>query len=121
MKLSDLRGSVVWVNFWASWCRPCRQELPDIQSLYDENRADGLVVLAVNYEDSADIAREYAADLGLTMPVLLDSGGKVFDQYKLQGLPDSFFVDRDGNVATLQFGLLNEAKMRQRLEAAGLR
>jgi peroxiredoxin len=120
VKVSDLRGNVVWINFWASWCRPCRQELPDIQALYDEKRHGGLVVLAVNYEDSADVAREYASDLGMTMPVLLDSGGDVYDQYRLQGLPDSFFIDREGNLATLHFGFLNEDKMRQRLEAAGL-
>jgi cytochrome c biogenesis protein CcmG/thiol:disulfide interchange protein DsbE len=56
----------------------------------------------------------------MTMPVLLDSGGDVYDQYRLQGLPDSFFIDREGNLATLHFGFLNEDKMRQRLEAAGL-
>ncbi|HEY8173906.1 MAG TPA: TlpA disulfide reductase family protein [Dehalococcoidia bacterium] len=120
VQLSDLRGKVVWVNFWASWCKPCRQELPDIQKLYDEKRDEGLVVLAVNWQDNQETARDYAERLGLSLPVLLDGGGSVYDQYKLQGLPDSFFIDRDGNVATLQFGSLNESKMRERLAKAGL-
>lgn len=119
VRLSNLRGKVVWVNFWASWCRPCRKELPGIQKLQDEY-PDDLIVLAVNYKESRDIAAQYASELGLSLTVLLDRQGEVYDQYRLQGLPDSFFIDRDGNVATLQFGYLSESKMRERLRQAGL-
>jgi thiol-disulfide isomerase/thioredoxin len=120
VQLSDLRGSVVWINFWASWCRPCKQELPEIQKLYDEKRGEGLVVLAVNWKDSESTAAAYGEDLGLGMPVLLDRRSEVFDQYKLQGLPDSFFIDREGNLAALHFGYLTAETMRKRLESAGL-
>ena len=120
VKLSDLRGKVVWINFWATWCTPCKKELPDIQKMYDEKRDDGLVVLAVNWQDPADTTQSYAEGLGLSMPVLRDPRGSVYDQYKLQGLPDSFFVGRDGNIAALQFGYLTESKMRERLAKAGL-
>jgi peroxiredoxin len=120
MTLSDLRGSVVWVNFWATWCRPCRRELPDIQLLYDEKHAAGLEVLAINYEESPDIAAEYFDEVGLELPMLLDHEGSVYDQYRLQGLPDSFFVDRDGNVAVIQYGFLTEDRMREVLAELGL-
>jgi peroxiredoxin len=120
VKLSDLRGKVVWVNFWASWCSPCKKELPDIQKIYDEKRADGLEVLAVNWQDDLETATAFFDAAGLRLPMLLDRGGSVYDQYSLQGLPDSFFVDREGNIAALQFGSLSEAKMRERLTAAGL-
>ena len=120
VKLSDLRGKVVWVNFWASWCVPCKKELPDIQKLYDEKHAAGLEVLALNLREDADTATGFFTSRALSVPLLLDSGGKVYDQYRLQGLPDSFFVDRDGKIAALQFGFLTEEKMRQRLKTAGL-
>jgi peroxiredoxin len=120
VKLSDLRGKVVWVNFWASWCVPCKKELPDIQKLYDEKRADGLEVLAVNFQEDVSTATAFFASRNLHLPLLLDRTGSVYEQYRLQGLPDSFFIDRDGKIAALQFGFLTEAKMRERLAAAGL-
>jgi peroxiredoxin len=120
VKLSDLRGKVVWVNFWATWCRPCKQELPDIQKLYGEKRDQGLEVLAVNYQDPREDAIGYFRDNDLQIPMLLDASGSVYNQYRLQGLPDSFFVDREGNVAALHYGYMTEEKMRQRLEQAGL-
>jgi thiol-disulfide isomerase/thioredoxin len=116
--LSDLRGKVVLVNFWATWCRPCKKELPLLQQLADEYPND-LVVLTVNKQESAERATGYFDDNGLRMRILLDGGG-VYDQYRLQGLPDSFFVDRDGNLAAYQFGELSESKARERLAEAGL-
>ena len=120
VRLSDLRGQIVFINFWATWCRPCKKELPAIQKIYDEKRDDGLVVLAVNREDPRDVAAGYWSDAGLTMPVLLDSHKDVFDQYRLRGLPDSFFIGRDGNVAALQYGSMTEGRMRDKLADAGL-
>lgn len=120
VKLSDLRGKVVWVNFWASWCVPCKKELPDIQKLYDEKHGAGLEVLAVNWKEDPATATGFFASHALNLPLLVDGGGKVYDQYRLQGLPDSFFVNGDGKIAALQFGFLTEDKMRQRLKTAGL-
>jgi thiol-disulfide isomerase/thioredoxin len=119
VKLSDLRGKVVWINFWATWCRPCKKELPDIQALSDEY-PDDLAVLAINWQESADDARAYFEDNNLTMRVLLDRSGGVFDQYRLTGLPNSFFIDRAGTLAAFQWGPLTESKMRERLAQAGL-
>jgi peroxiredoxin len=120
IRLSDLRGKVVFVNFWASWCVPCRRELPDIQAIYEEMRTSGLEVLAVNYQDDLETAAAFFDERELQLPMVLDYDGEVYEQYRLQGLPDSFFVDRDGNIAALQFGFLTREKMRERLAAAGL-
>jgi peroxiredoxin len=120
VRLADCAGSVVFVNFWATWCGPCKKELPEMQRLHEARRDEGLVILAINVEESAEQARAFFEERGLTMPLLLDSGGEVYRQYGLNGLPDSFFVDREGNVATLQYGQLSASKMRERLAAAGL-
>jgi peroxiredoxin len=120
VKLSDLKGSVVLVNFWATWCRPCKQELPDIQKAYDEFHARGLEVLEVNYQEGGDDAARFFREQGVTLPILLDAEGGVYTQYRLQGLPDSFFVARDGTIAALQFGQLTADKLRERLAQAGL-
>ncbi len=120
VKLSDLRGKVVWVNFWASWCVPCRKEMPDIQAVYDAKHADGLEVLVVNWKDDLETANGFLQTRSLTLPLLLDRGGSVYDQYHLQGLPDSFFVARDGTIAGFQYGPVTQDKARERLQAAGL-
>jgi thiol-disulfide isomerase/thioredoxin len=119
VRLEDLRGKVVWINFWATWCRPCKQELPAIQRMQDEH-PDDLVVLAVNWQESADQVNAYWSDAGLRLRVLLDRSGGVYEQYGLQGLPDSFFVARDGTLAALHYGQLTEETMRKRLATAGL-
>jgi len=118
--LSELRGRVVWVNFWATWCAPCKQELPAIQKLYDEKHGDGLDVVEVNWQDSPQSARDFWDSMGLSLPMVLDRAGDVFSQYKLRGLPDSFFVDREGKVAAMYFGFLNEKRAREKLAVAGL-
>jgi len=119
-RLSDYRGSLVWVNFWATWCDPCKRELPDIQRLHDELEDRGLVVLEVNRQESAERALGFWRDLELDLPILLDRSGAVFDQYRLRGLPDSFFIDRDGVLRAVQVGFLTEDEMRDKLVEAGL-
>ncbi len=119
-RLSDFRGQVVFVNFWATWCGPCRGELPDIKSVYDEKGEQGLVVLAVNVQEAAGRVQAFWDEQGLTMPVLLDSGGEVFEEYRLLGLPDSFFVDRDGVLRGTQVGAIGREDMLEKLEEAGL-
>ena len=118
--LSELRGRVVWVNFWATWCVPCKQELPAIQKLYDEKHADGLEVVEVNWQESSQTASDFWDSLGLSLPMVLDRAGEGFSQYKLRGLPDSFFIDRDGKIAAMYFGFLNEKRAREKLAAAGM-
>ena len=118
-KLSDMRDRIVWLNFWATWCVPCKRELPDIQALYDEFRDDGLDVLIVNYQESAGTALPFLPELGISMPAVIDRPGAIYDEYRLTGLPDSFLVGRDGNIATLYYGFITEDIARRRLEALG--
>jgi len=90
------------------------------KKLYDEKHADGLEVVEVNWQESAQTAQDFWQSMGLSLPLVLDRSGDVFSQYKLRGLPDSFFVGRDGKIAAMYFGFLNEKRAREKLAAAGL-
>jgi peroxiredoxin len=96
VRLADFRGRVVFLNFWATWCPPCREEMPAMQALAGDLEKQGLVVLAVNYEESAETAEAFVRETGLALPVLLDPDGTVARRYRVPGLPASFFIDRRG-------------------------
>lgn len=98
--LSDFRGKVVLLNFWATWCDPCREEMPALERLWDELGGQGFVIVAVaaekgNMHKVTDFCRMH----GVTFPVLIDSAGEVKDAYRVTMLPTSFVIDRDGNIA----------------------
>ena len=118
--LSDYEGQVVWLNFWATWCGPCRRELPDIQALANEFETDGLVVLTLNFEQSVGTALPFWEELDLDLPILFDSDGDVASQYRLRGFPDNFFIDRAGVLRSFELGFLTEDQMRERLAELGL-
>lgn len=118
--LSDFEGQVVWLNFWATWCGPCRRELPDIQALAREFEPEGLAVLAVNFEQSVETALPFWEELDLDLPILFDSDGEVADQYDLLGFPNNFFIDREGVLRSFARGFLTEEQMRERLADVGL-
>lgn len=101
--LSDLRGSVVMINLWTSWCPPCREEMPAIENIYQANKQQGLEVLAVNstYQDSEANAAAFVRELGLTFPILLDRDGGVSNRYQLRALPTTYFVDRRGLIRSI--------------------
>ena len=118
--LSAYRGKVVIVNLWASWCGPCRAEMPAIQKVYAANRERGLEVLAVNstFQDSQADAQEFAQNLGLTFPILLDRDGAVSKRYLLRALPSTFFIDRKGIIRSVVFGgPVTEAVVQTKIEA----
>jgi thiol-disulfide isomerase/thioredoxin len=104
--LSNYRGRVVVVNMWASWCGPCRAEMPALQAVYAEQQARGLEVLAVNsaYQDSPDDARAFVQELDLSFPILLDQDGAVSRRYLVRALPSTFFIDRQGVIRAVIFG-----------------
>ena len=118
--LSDLQGQVVLVNLWASWCAPCRAEMPAIESVYQQYKDQGFTVLAVNStsEDSVSAAQDFVAEYGFTFPTLLDTQGQVARAYLLNAYPSSYFIDRNGVIQEVVFGgPMAEALLRTRVEA----
>jgi len=96
--LSALRGQVVFLNFWATWCPPCREEMPSIEQLHRELRGQGLVVLAVDVDEAPERVARFVKDFRLGFPVLLDAGSHVFSSYGAPGLPTTILIDRQGRV-----------------------
>ncbi len=109
VSLSDLHGQVVLVNFWATWCTPCRTEMPEIQAAYQNHREQNFTVLAINQAEDDQAASQFAQQLHLTFPILLDHDGAIARQYQLQALPTSFFIDRDGVIRAASLGQMNRA------------
>lgn len=104
--LADYRGRPVVVNFWASWCDPCRREMPDLVRLYEVHKDEGLVVLEVNVSESEEAVAAFVQELGMTMPVIMDARSEVLDAYKSQSLPTSIFIDRQGMIQVRWLGFL---------------
>jgi len=104
LKLSELRGEVVLINFWASWCGPCRQEMPILSQLHDKYKAMGFTVLGVNVEENSSDARKLLKDLPVSFPVLFDNDSTVSKQYDVVAMPSTVLVDRNGNIRYLHKG-----------------
>ena len=104
LRLQEQRGQVVMINFWATWCGPCRQEMPHLTRLYDKYRSAGFVMLGVNVDDDARRATDLATQLGLKFPVLLDTDKAVSRLYELGTMPASVLVDRNGRVRFVHNG-----------------
>lgn len=96
--IADLRGKAVVVNFWASWCVPCRDEAPVLQRTYERYRERGLVVLGVDVNDFREDARRFMRRYGLTYPVVYDGKGSTVGKWGVRGFPETFFVDRSGKL-----------------------
>jgi cytochrome c biogenesis protein CcmG/thiol:disulfide interchange protein DsbE len=104
IRLSDLRGQAVLINFWATWCPPCRAEMPAIQRVYERYHDRGFTVLAVDLQESDAQVAAFIQELGLTFPILMDRDGSVFARYRVMGLPSTFFVDREGIIQEVTVG-----------------
>ena len=105
VRLSDLRGRVVLLNFWATWCMPCRDEMPSMQRLWQTYRDRGLTVLAVSTDTGGKKrVANFARRLELSFPILLDSDGQVSDRYQVSGVPASFLIDRQGRIVAHVLG-----------------
>jgi len=94
--LSELKGQVVFVNFWATWCAPCREEMPSMQRLYEKMPKDKFKMLAILSNDDPALADSFAAKLGLTMPILDDQANTAGAKYGLTGVPETFIINKNG-------------------------
>lgn len=117
---SALKGKIVLVNFWATWCPPCRKEMPDLEALYRQYASRGLVVLAISDEPLKTV-QPFIAKQGYTFPVLLDPGRKVNGAYHIQGIPNSFIYDRKGRLAAQSIDMRTRGQFLKLLAKAGLR
>lgn len=104
LRLADYRGKVVMMNFWASWCGPCRKELPLLNNLYTQYKDLDFVILGVNVDSDSSLADKLLKDIKVDFPILLDPKSDVSSQYKVEAMPSSFFIDRNGNLRFLHRG-----------------
>jgi peroxiredoxin len=120
VRLSDLRGQVVMLNFWAVWCGFCQIEFPAIQAGYEAHRDQGFVVLAVDVQEERDVVRAFMEDMGATFPALLDAQAEVTLAYRIRGLPTSVFIDQDGIIFAVHIGPLDKEALDDYLTQVGV-
>ncbi len=104
LRLSEFRGEVVMINFWASWCGPCRQEMPLLDELYTQYHPLGFTILGVNVEEDSSQAKQLLKEFPVNFPILFDNKSEVSQLYKVVAMPSTVLVDRDGNVRYLHQG-----------------
>ncbi len=121
LRLSDLQGRPVLVNFWATWCSPCRKEMPLLIKAYEENQAQGLVVVGVNLQEGDELVQGFVDEFGIEFPIVMDRTGQVAETWRvggpLGGLPASYFIDRQGVIREVFFGQMSEDDLNERLAA----
>jgi peroxiredoxin len=115
--LQDYRGHPVVLNFWATWCAPCRQELSELQTMFEAQQAKGLIILAVNQDEDGqkDVVRAYIATQGFTFPTLLDPQGSVAAHYNVIFLPSTIFINATGAIVATHFGPLTHTQLERYL------
>jgi thiol-disulfide isomerase/thioredoxin len=111
VRLGEFRGKVVFVNFWATWCPPCRAEMPDIESLYQEHKDKGLVVIGIDISESEATVRQFVQRGGYSWTFVLDSDGAVAASYNIRAIPTSFFIDREGVIQAVNIGAMTKKGM----------
>jgi cytochrome c biogenesis protein CcmG, thiol:disulfide interchange protein DsbE len=117
IRLSDLRGQVVVINFWASWCGPCREEAPALERVWQRYREQGVVILGVTYADNERDSRAFIDEFGMTYPNAPDIGTFISkEQYHIVGVPESFVIDQNGNVVEFIYSVVNEDRLSATLD-----
>lgn len=116
--IEELRGTPVVLNFWASWCEPCREEAPVLQAAWEGSAGDGVLVLGLNMQDARPDARAFIEEFGLTYPNVREPGGDVARRYGMTGLPETFFISAQGDVVAHARGAVGEAQLEQGVAAA---
>jgi peroxiredoxin len=117
--LKQLRGNVVLVNFWATWCPPCRKEMPDLEKLYNQFSKRGLIILAISDEEATKV-KPFVAAGKYTYPILLDPGRAVNDHFRIQGIPKTLVYDRNANLVAQSADMRTMGQFREMLNHAGL-
>jgi peroxiredoxin len=118
--LKEQRGKVVVLNFWATWCPPCRKEMPDLETLYQQFKNQGLVILAISDEDAGKI-KPFIAERRVTYPILLDPGRKVNELFQIEGIPKTFVYDRNGKLVAQSIDMRTRRQFLEMLAQAGLK
>ena len=116
VRLSDYEGKVVVINFWATWCPPCRAEIPDFVKFYNENKEKGLVIIGIALEQSASDVRRMVESLNMTYPVALSDGSVERRYGGFRGIPTTFVIARDGTIARKHTGMMNAEQLASLLD-----
>ena len=116
LDLTQYRGKVVYLDFWASWCKPCRQSFPWMNAMQQKYSADGLVIVAVNVDEQRADADEFLKEVPASFTVVYDTGGKLAEQYGLMGMPSSFLIGKDGTVIRKHEGFFEDSPAKYEAE-----
>jgi thiol-disulfide isomerase/thioredoxin len=111
VSLGDYRGKVVLVNLWATWCPPCREEMPTLQIFYEEYRQEGFVLVAIDQEETLEVVQPFVDEFGLTFPVWLDENYEAERKFNTMNLPSSYVIDRDGVVRLMWIGGISKKNL----------
>jgi thiol-disulfide isomerase/thioredoxin len=115
--LSDYRGKVVLVNLWATWCPPCREEMPTLQAFYEKHKGEGFVLIAINQEETRNVVAPFVEEYGLTFPVWLDLKYEAERKFNTANLPSSYVIDRNGRVRLMWIGGISESNLEKYVPA----
>jgi peroxiredoxin len=118
--LKDMKGKVVLVNFWATWCPPCRKEMPDLEALYNRFKDQGFVILAISEDEETPKVGPFISEHKITYPILLDPGSTVNNLFQVEGIPKSFVYDRDGKLVAQSIDMRTQRQFLEMLAQAGL-
>lgn len=118
VSLSDFQGKTIFVNFWTTWCPPCRIEMPDIEALYQEYKNNNIVVIGINILEPEDTVRQFVEQGNYNWIFVLDSSGRVTENYEVALIPTSFFIDREGIIRGVTIGTMTKLNMEDKLAEA---
>lgn len=116
VSLSDLKGKKVFLNFWATWCPPCKAEMPEIEKIYQETKDSDLVILAVEIGEPLDTVKTFIDDNNYNFKVLLDSNQEIATAYGITAIPTSFFIDEQGNIVSQKIGAMTYDEMKEYID-----